>query len=101
MRCLRRGFRQRDRLIEGGAGFLLAIELHEKGSPCATVIEVAGKFRGERFDHLKRSGRSPDFADGNGSVELHDGRWLHSVESRIQRLDFRPISVLRLLRASM
>src|SRR5579864_4815214 len=51
------GLRKCDCLIEGYSGFILAVELRKEGALHAVIIEIAGKVRCERLDHLKCGGR--------------------------------------------
>src|ERR1700744_2155190 len=84
---------KRDRLIEGDARFVFAIELQEKRTLGAEEMKVAGKARRQRFDHCQGRGRPMNFARRNGAIERDDRGGLQALQRSVKRVDFAPVGV--------
>src|SRR5882724_8925465 len=94
MASFRRRVGERNRPVESGTRFLGAAQLHEKGASRPKIVEIGGKALLERFDHLQRRLGAIQLGGRYRAVESHHGRRLYPFQSRIERVDLRPVSVL-------
>ena len=98
---LRRGMGQRDRPVEGSAGFLIAAELHQEGTPDPEEMEIAGERLGQGLDHLEPSRGAAQLGDRHGPVEAHHRRRLQPLQQGIELVDLGPVGLLEPHRMGM
>src|SRR5262249_986392 len=91
MRRLGGSIGERDSLVEGGAGFVGAAELHEQRALEAEEMKIAGERLGQRLDQRQRRGRAFDLAGGDGAIERDDRRPLQALPRGVELGDLPPI----------
>ncbi len=58
-------------------------------------MEIAGERRRRAARSARAPPRSGDARDRDGPVQRHDGRRLHMLERLVEKIDLRPVGILR------